>query len=623
MKFRKSLSVMLAAAMLTAAVPSAVMAESSVAENAEVMSDIELLPEADAESGAESVAEAEETEPEVIADGDIKLSRQIFPCYVYTEEACYQLPLYFVDDVMDMPFIEITDLCEMLVTVYQGFNGDTGYGLHLEKDGSVVQVTRENGYTMTIDFDEGTVLFEDYDAFIHRSVDTYLLENVTTMATDESGNEVFLKRNAKGSYDRYGKEVELNLSDYDIPLYMTDDGELYLVPVQTMGDFLLAPSCLIDTAFNNHALFLVNNVAIRTDEGLTKLGATYAQGPSGEVSEELAGYSYNELCLVMDKLYGLKELHGITSFDDLFTEIGYKDKLLDVNPSVKDGALSDFITYYLDDLHSGRQLSSFRTTEDLFSVEPGVSVREMIADDNRFRKARTEAGREVPSYEEVGNTAYVTFDTFNFDKPVSDYYEGNYEPNMDPADEHIDTLGLIFYAHKQITREDSPIENVVLDLSLNGGGAIDAAAVVAAWFLGDAEISIQSSFTGARSTSVYQADINLDGQFDEKDTLADKNLYCLTSPVSFSCGNLIPAIFKYSHSVTLLGQTSGGGSCSVLGLTTAYGSFFQISSMYNLSHVKNGSYYEIDLGVEPDFCIDKPANFYNRDALTDYINKIF
>ncbi len=106
------------------------------------------------------MAEAEETEPEVIADGDIKLSRQTFPCYVYTEEACYQLPLYFVDDVMDMPFIEITDLCEMLVTVYQGFNGDTGYGLHLEKGGSVVQVTRENGCTMTIDFDEGTVLFE-------------------------------------------------------------------------------------------------------------------------------------------------------------------------------------------------------------------------------------------------------------------------------------------------------------------------------------------------------------------------------------------------------------------------------------------------------------------------------
>ena len=91
---------------------------------------------------------------------------------------------------------------------------------------------------------------------------------------------------------------------------------------------------------------------------------------------------------------------------------------------------------------------------------------------------------------------------------------------------------------------------------------------MAAWFLGDAEISIQSSFTGrALRESVYQVDINLDGQFDEKDTLADGNLYKLTSPVN-PCGNLIPAIFKYSHSVTLLGQTSGGGSCSVLGLTT-------------------------------------------------------
>ena len=66
MKFRKSLSVMLAAAMLTAAVPSAVMAESSVAENAEVMSDIELLPEADAESGAESVADREALLPSTV-----------------------------------------------------------------------------------------------------------------------------------------------------------------------------------------------------------------------------------------------------------------------------------------------------------------------------------------------------------------------------------------------------------------------------------------------------------------------------------------------------------------------------------------------------------------------------
>ena len=36
-----------------------------------------------------------------------------------------------------------------------------------------------------------------------------------------------------------------------------------------------------------------------------------------------------------------------------------------------------------------------------------------------------------------------------------------------------------------------------------------------------------------------------------------------------------------------------------------------------------GSFYDIDQGAEPDFYIDDPENFYNRKALTDYINKLF
>ena len=60
-----------------------------------------------------------------------------------------------------------------------------------------------------------------------------------------------------------------------------------------------------------------------------------------------------------------------------------------------------------------------------------------------------------------------------------------------------------------------------------------------------------------------------------------------------------------------------------MGLNTAYGTFYQISSPDNLSYVHNGSYYRIDSGVEPDYFINKPANFYDRDALTDYINGLF
>ena len=187
----------------------------------------------------------------------------------------------------------------------------------------------------------------------------------------------------------------------------------------------------------------------------------------------------------------------------------------------------------------------------------------------------------------------------------------------------MDTERLIIEAHKRVTRENSPIENVVIDLSLNGGGNFDPCAFTAAWLLGEASMSIRSSLTGAISTGVYRVDANLDGRFDEKDTIADKNLYCLIGPYSFSCGNLLPNVLKSSNKVTLLGQTSGGGSCSVLYMSTPSGASYRISSPYRMSYLKNGSYYDIDLGVDPNCYITKPENFYNRQALTDYINQLF
>ena len=66
---------------------------------------------------------------------------------------------------------------------------------------------------------------------------------------------------------------------------------------------------------------------------------------------------------------------------------------------------------------------------------------------------------------------------------------------------HSDTIGLIIKAHAQITRENSPIENVVIDLSCNGGGVADTAVFVIAWFLGEANIGSKDTMTGAVSAT--------------------------------------------------------------------------------------------------------------------------
>jgi len=67
---------------------------------------------------------------------------------------------------------------------------------------------------------------------------------------------------------------------------------------------------------------------------------------------------------------------------------------------------------------------------------------------------------------------------------------------------------------------------------------------------------------------------------------------------------------------------SGGGSCMVLPMSTADGSMFQISAPFHISYVKNGSYYDTDQWIDPDFVIVNPENFYDREALTEYINQL-
>jgi hypothetical protein len=128
--------------------------------------------------------------------------------------------------------------------------------------------------------------------------------------------------------------------------------------------------------------------------------------------------------------------------------------------------------------------------------------------------------------------------------------------------------------------------------------------------------------TGAMSTTVYRADTNLDRVFDEKDNLGGKRLFCLEAPCSFSNGNFVPCALKESGKVTLLGRTSAGGSCNVLNANSAWGTSFQISANTRVSFLKNGSFYDVDRGAEPDFVIPTPEQYYDRAALTDYINSL-
>ena len=560
-----------------------------------------------------SAACAETTEPAASVAHTVDAKRVTM--YILDIENTVTIPLYFVDGVADMPWMDIEAWCDLLNYLQQKIYGENDFQLTYACDGEKAQLKRENGYRMVADFEDHTLFFDDYNGFIHEPGSMVpLLDMVSVTGFNAEGKPELFQRDAEASFDRYGDPVLLELSNYNIGMIHMDD--LYLVPMQTLSDFTLCTNAGVEVFYNGSEAFIANDKHFGEHDAYTELGKKYYSAEPADRSAALADYGYNELCLVLDSLYGLKDPHEIDQFASLFWKIGYDEPLSGTDAVDADAALYAFLDYYLNDGHTYFLGYSWMAGEEEPVGMDGSATLNLEEQIKRYYAAREKMLGDYSPYQEVGNTAYITFDKFG-STSANAYYDA-----LESGEVPTDTIALIIYAHSQIYRKDSPIENVVIDLSNSTGGSVNAAVFVISWFLGKAELSVKDTFTGAMSTGVYRADVNLDREFDIYDNCSEKNLYCLISPVSFSCGNTVPAAFKASGKVTLLGRPSSGGTCTVQFLSSAWGTFFNISGSNSMSFTKNGSFYDIDQGVEPDFVLSRPESFYDREVLTDYINRL-
>ncbi len=543
------------------------------------------------------------------------IEQRTIPTYISTEQTVIDLPWYILDGEEEILWADM----DTWASLYPLLASEPGWQITGQGEGSIYTLTRENGMTMTLDFDKDTIRFLDYNYFLQSPSENgiTLIEVLasSSMGFDAEGNPYLFQRQEDASFNRPGEELEFDLGAYGIDL-IEQDG-VYYVPLNTLVDIMLTPKTQYFLLYNTEAAFLVSSSSLGDTDNPTALADIYYSVEPRERSEACIRYSYGELCMILDHFYGQKSSHQIDSFNTIFHNMAFDEALKSPDAAYADAALKAFIRIYMDDSHSGFLMPSWMGGQDpKYQINQyGKSSERLGNSFDRWLNARAAAYPDgVPGYEEVGNTAYITFDSFVY-MPYYDYY-GTPEEEL----AGLDTVGLITYAHKMITRENSPIENVVMDLSCNGGGMADAAVFAIGWFLGEAEICFSDKSTGAQSIIVYRTDANLNREFGEEDTLDGLNLYCLISPCSFSCGNLVPAAFKSSQRVTLIGRTSGGGSSEVMFTSTAWGSTYRISGPKNLSLMKNGSMYDIDQGVEPDFYLSKLSSFYDREKLTQIIN---
>ena len=536
--------------------------------------------------------------------------------YVETDNGVenQKVTVYFLNGYSEVPFVCLNNASAMMERIMSD-------SVVTANSQQITLGRTENTGKILFDFANQRVNYTKYDLFFAGHDTQSDLNLISTFGTTGEGAPKYLRSctNDGLDYNRYGNDMTLDLKKYKIPMYY-EDGKGY-VPLQTLSDTVFAGRNVICDS-NGVALFMTGAELYAKSE----MVSTFYQADKGNRSEEMAQFSRDEFAMLMDIQYGLKEDHRISDFDTFLTQTGRNEGLLSTDPLVADTTMQKFITADLADFHSAlRMTSAYAGSDALAAIKADKTIPSPNYDEYQLiryafptaRKAIYQAlyKKDQPdSYEEYGDTAYVTFDSFR--NPSVDYY------TTTPTSAATDTFGIVAYAHSQIFRENSPVKNVVLDLSCNGGGAINAGIYVAGWFLPYGILDIRNTWTESCGAYSYQSDTNLDGKYDATDRLSTKNLYCITSPASFSCANSVASIFKDSDQVRLLGRRTSGGACIVQHATLADGTSFQTSGNRRLCGMRNGAFSSIEGGIDVDFSLDSYMSFYNRTALTSKIDAL-
>ena len=533
--------------------------------------------------------------------------------------------LYFKEGAEDIPYVNIEELCNYYFTV------------EYPEKYKVLITSKNNNYTSTvlIDLTKRKIYFSNYDHYISQfySESSKLFFDLANVQEND-----FIK--IEKSFNSWGAPIEVNFSGFeDFVLCAEIDGKLnYYVSLNTYGNLFTAFKSVV---YNGKEVYSVNKIIYNGFDN-PKEFYRFDEGTGKKMrSSALTNFTYNELCINLDLNYGLKELHGnkFDCFDSYFEYVGLKSKLLNPDPEIFCKAIWDLCEAYFSDNHSNFKFASYYCGYDIakkFAERVETGDENLLTGNSISKKmelyytARQNVyGEKVPGLEfsSDGKTAIVRFDEYTtygasdlnaiINEKTTEDICNSIKENYTAIQKDIDTEYYLYCVNKMI-KENPEVENVILDMSNNTGGSCRTAVATLAWMLGEVQTNITNSITGAKCSSVYVCDINADGKFDENDTIKDKKLFCLISPASFSCGNMVPAMLKSSDRVVLLGETSGGGSACVYPTMAADSTTFRISSRYVMSENKNGSNYDIDKGIEPHVRL-QPETLYDRETICSIV----
>lgn len=447
----------------------------------------------------------------------------------------------------------------------------------------------------------------------------------------------------------------ISLSEYHIEAYPAEK-EAY-VPLSLLSNFFGGTDGYY-IAYNTKSIYVLDATAELVPEAMKTNDYEgyydYVEDLNGKRAEDLIKFNYNLLCLTLDNLRGYT--NQLIFGDNNLVSLGLDNLLELYYPDIKKDLLSnnlnDYISAYVglfsglyDGGHTASTYIPSNTQEFLASVMKNKSYGSLVKNvmdtfqkkmDTRtkFLEAKKKAfnldDNLVERYyyfDAKTKTAIFSFDMFNMDTESYKMYF-----NKEFTDPEVlassDTFAYVRSRLYQAKKDGA--ENVIIDLSTNGGGSVNALMGVMGLFNKAKSTYYYNNISDkCRYTINYDVDINLDGKYDEKDVAEvngfNFNVCLLTSAFSFSCGNQFPSYMK-ELGYKIVGEKSGGGSCAIATETTADGLEYRRTSFMCLCN-KAGD--NIDGGVPVDLSLPtKNSNneldlskFFDIEAIANFLKK--
>ena len=474
----------------------------------------------------------------------------------------------------------------------------------------------------------------------------------------ENTDKTFLHLDSEKSTKKQYKMIDLNR--YEMRTYAKHN-EVY-VPFGLLNN-LYGGIEGYNIAYNGKDIYVLDHYGELSNgeaRGEQYFADTYYSEYSTEKDryQDLARYTYNQLCFTFDNLRGyttqllfgdnnlvslgldsLLETYypGIKQYLLSTKKSDYEKGLLLLFAGLSDGGHTGLISKeppslkYLDEL---KQKQEYKTLIDtVLAFDQETVSRYNLLYDAKAVAFNDYYAKDIARYKYNNEykTAYISFDSFIIDTKLWDqYYKGDKTKlqELENGNDFKDTYAFVRKSLYQAKADGA--QNVVIDLSTNGGGSNNAMLGVFSLLNGAKAVdNHNNTIDNTRNSKYYTVDINLDGKYDDADVEEAKkfnfNIVALTSRSSFSCGNLLPSLMK-ERGYKIVGEKSRGGSCAVAKEETADGFIYNRSSYFCLCDSQGRN---IDSGVDLDLNLVEVTNgtknvskFYDYKTIAQYLNSL-